>query len=51
MAWSEGSQFWDFTRPGAVWTYFGDVYCDEPPCGKQNSHIGSEIVLQAQSYS
>ena len=45
-----GSQFWDFTRPGAVWTYFEDVYCDDPPCGKQDSHIGSEIVLQAQSY-
>ena len=37
-----GSQFWDFTRPGAVWTYFKDVYCDDPPCGKQDSHISSE---------
>ena len=40
-----GSQFWDFTRPGAVWTYFGDVYCDDPPCGKQDSHISSESEI------
>ena len=48
-----GSQFWDFTRPGAVWTFFGDVYCDDPPCGKRDSHISSEyeIVLQARSFS
>ena len=42
---SWGSQFWDFTRPGAVWTYFGDVYCDDPPCGKQDSHISQVLLL------
>ena len=42
-SWSKGSQFWDFTRPGAVWTFFGDVFCDDPPCGKWNSHIDTHL--------